>query len=81
MYSIFRNDGLRKQFAADAKTLVTTQVFSLFPALIVTQLFFHWKSFLLEFVGFLVTWFVIDLLVSLLRATLTGSAKAGPGGP
>jgi hypothetical protein len=27
-------------------------------------LFYHWKSFLLEFGGFLVTWFVIDFVVT-----------------
>ena len=52
MYSLLRNEPLRKQFAADAKTLLTTQALTLLPALLITQLFYHWKSFLLEFGGF-----------------------------
>ena len=66
MYSLLRNELLRRQLAADAK-LLTAQAASLLPALLITQLFYHWKSFLLEFGGFLVTWFVIDLVVSTAR--------------
>ena len=76
MYSIFRNDRLRRQLAADARTLATTQALSLFPALLITHLFFHWKSFLLEFAGFLATWFVIDIAVTTLRNMLTGRTSA-----
>jgi hypothetical protein len=64
MYSLLRNEALRRQFAADAKTLLATQTVTLLPALLVTQLFYHWKSFLLEFGGFLVTWLVIDFIVT-----------------
>ena len=64
MYSLLRNEPLRKQFSADAKTLLTTQAVTLLPALLITQLFYHWKSFLLEFGGFLVTWLVIDFVVT-----------------
>ena len=67
MYSLLRNETIRKQFAADARTLLTTQAASLLPALLITQLFYHWKSFLLEFGGFLVTWLVIDFAVTTLR--------------
>ena len=64
MYSLVRNEGLRKEIGRQAKTLLTTQAASLLPALVITQLYFHWKSFLLEFVGFLATWFVIDLVLT-----------------
>jgi hypothetical protein len=67
MYSILRNDALRNQLAAQARMLLTTQGLSLVPALLITQFFFHWKSFLLEFAGFLAVWFVIDLIVSVVR--------------
>ncbi len=81
MYSILRNDQLRRQFAADARTLLTTQVLSLLPALAITQIFFHWKSFLLEFAGFLAVWFVIDWIVaSLGKAIGRGAAPKGKGG-
>ena len=64
MYSLLRNEPLRKQFAADARTLLTTQALTLLPALLITHLFYHWKSFLLEFGGFLFTWLVIDFVVT-----------------
>jgi flagellar biosynthesis protein FliP len=67
MYSILRNEPLRRQLASDAGTLLITQAMTLLPALLITQLFYHWKSFLLEFLGFLVTWFVIDLVVTTVR--------------
>jgi hypothetical protein len=64
MYSLLRNKPLRKQIAADAKIILTTQIVTLLPALLITQMFYHWKSFILEFGGFLVTWFVIDFVVT-----------------
>jgi hypothetical protein len=78
MYSIMRNESLRRQMLGNARTLLTTQALSLLPALLITQLFYHWKSFLLEFVGFLVTWFVIDVIVTTVKEFLfpRGSASA-----
>jgi len=67
MYTLLRNEALRTQLAADARTLLTTQALTLLPALLITQFFYHWKSFLLEFGGFLVTWFVIDFVVTTVR--------------
>jgi hypothetical protein len=67
MYTLLRNEAFRKQLAADARTLLTTQALTLLPALLITQFFYHWKSFLLEFGGFLVTWFVIDFVVTTVR--------------
>jgi hypothetical protein len=78
MYSLLRDEGVRKQLMANARTLVTTQAVSLLPALLITQLFYHWKSFLLEFGGFLVTWFVLDFLVTTVR-DLCGRRSASPG--
>jgi asparagine N-glycosylation enzyme membrane subunit Stt3 len=80
MYSLLRNEPLRKQFAADAKTLLTTQALTLLPALLITQLFYHWKSFLLEFGGFLVTWFVIDLVVTSVYDLWRRNRSASPTG-
>jgi len=73
MYSLVRNEGLRKEIGRQAKTLLTTQAASLLPALVITQLYFHWKSFLLEFVGFLATWFMIDLVLTLVLGLLRRS--------
>lgn len=78
MYSLLRDEGVRKQLMANARTLLTTQAVSLLPALLITQLFYHWKSFLLEFGGFLVTWFVLDFLVTTVRE-LWGRRSASPG--
>lgn len=72
MYSLLRNEALRRQLAADTRTLLATQAVSLLPALLITQLFYHWKSFLLEFGGFLVTWFVIDFIVTTTLDALRG---------
>jgi hypothetical protein len=77
---LLRNEPLRKQVAADAKTILTTQALTLLPALLITQLFYHWKSFLLELGGFLVTWLVIDFVVTTVRDVLRirGSSSPGP---
>jgi len=77
MYSLLRNEGLRKELAGQARTLLTAQAASLLPALVITQLFYHWKSFLLEFVGFLATWFVIDLVLTLAIGLFRRSSKSG----
>lgn len=75
MYSLWRNDSVREQIKSNARVLFMSQALSMLPALLVTQIFFHWKSFLLEFAGFLATWFVIDFVlskvISLVRAALT----------
>lgn len=80
MYSLLRNAPLRKELATQARTLLTTQALTLIPALLITQLFYHWKSFLLEFVGFLVTWFVIDFVVATVRQLWLkrGASDSGP---
>ena len=71
MYALLRNEVIRKQLATEAPALLATQAMSLLPALLITQLFFHWKSFLLEFMGFLAVWFVIDLVVTTVRKVWT----------
>ena len=76
MYSLLRNEGLRKELAGQAKTLLTTQAASLLPALAIAQLYYHWKSFLLEFVGFLATWFVIDLVLTTVLGLWRRSSEA-----
>jgi hypothetical protein len=79
MYSLLRNAPLRKQVAADAKAILTTQALTLLPALLITQLFYHWKSFLLEFGGFLVTWFVIDFVVTTVLDLVWRRERNSPG--
>jgi hypothetical protein len=76
MYSLIRNQPLRKELARQAGTLLTTQAVTLIPALLIANFFYHWKSFLLEFGGFLVTWFVIDFIVSTARDLVGGGSRA-----
>jgi hypothetical protein len=81
MYSLLRNKPLRKEIATQARSLLTTQALTLLPALLITHLFFHWKSFLLEFGGFLVTWFVIDFVLTTARDLWRKIANASPSAP
>ncbi|MGD9879659.1 MAG: hypothetical protein AB7F22_19955 [Reyranella sp.] len=76
MYSLLRNKPLRNELASQARPLLASQALSLLPALVITNFFYHWKSFLLEFGGFLVTWLVIDLIVTTVRDLVRGRAGA-----
>lgn len=64
MYSVMRNAPVRREIVKQARTLLTSQALSLLPALVITHLFFHWKSFLLEFGGFVLVWFAIDFVLT-----------------
>ena len=50
--------------------------YQMLPALVITQLYFHWKSFLLEFVGFLAVWFAIDLVLTTLLGLFRPKSKS-----
>ncbi len=76
MYSLIRNEPLRKELSRQAGTLLTAQAVSLIPALLIANFFYHWKSFLLEFGGFVATWFVIDFVVTTIRDLVTGGTRA-----
>lgn len=78
MYSLMRNEPLRKQIASQAGTLLISQAASLLPALLIANFFFHWKSFLLEFGGFLVTWFVIDFVLTIALDVWRKMTKVSP---
>jgi hypothetical protein len=77
MYGLLRNEALRKELGNQALTLLTTQAASLGPALLIANFFYHWKSFLLEFAGFVVTWFVIDFVLTTVLELWRKSTKAG----
>jgi hypothetical protein len=57
MYSLIAHMPLRQLMVRHAPTLV--------GALAIAEVFYKWHSFLLEAAGFLVTWFVLDAVVSL----------------
>lgn len=60
MYSLIRTHSPR--------SFLLTQLPSLAAAFVIAELFFKWKSFSLECLGFLATWFVLDWVwASLLR--------------
>ena len=57
------------------RELMYRQAPTLLGALAIAEAFYKWHSFLLEAVGFLVTWFVLDAVAGVIaRATGTGPA-------
>ena len=59
MYTMFKHLPIR--------TMATTQAPALLIAFVIAELFYKWKSFALECLGFLVTWFVLDFVISTIR--------------
>jgi hypothetical protein len=59
MYALFRN--------ASLGALLSTQAPALLISLVVAELFFKWKSFALECLGFLALWFVLDAIFTAVR--------------
>lgn len=49
-------------------------------ALVVAEMFYKWKSFLLETAGFLITWYLLDATVSLVEKLLRKDKPARPPG-
>ena len=60
MYNMFRNGSL--------SVLLSAQAPSFLIAFVTAELFFHWKSFALECLGFLAVWFVLDALFTAVRS-------------
>jgi hypothetical protein len=60
MYTLIRN--------ASLGVLLSTQAPSFLISFVVAELFFKWKSFALECLGFLALWFVLDAVFSAVRA-------------
>ena len=60
MYTLLRNSSLG--------VLLTVQAPPLLISFAIASLFFKWKSFALECLGFLVLWFVLDAAFSLVHA-------------
>jgi len=60
MYTLIRN--------ASLGVLLSTQAPSFLISFVVADLFFKWKSFALECLGFLALWFVLDAVFSTVRA-------------
>jgi hypothetical protein len=60
MYTLIRN--------ASLGVLLSTQAPSFLISFAIAEMFFKWKSFALECLGFLALWFVLDAVFSALRA-------------
>ena len=60
MYTMLRNSSLR--------VLLSIQAPPLLISFAIASLFFKWKSFALECLGFLVLWFVLDAAFTAIRA-------------
>jgi hypothetical protein len=67
MYSMISRAPVRQLLRRDAPTMLA--------ALTVAELFYKWHSFTLEAGGFLVTWFVIDAVVTLVERAVTRAQR------
>ena len=63
MYTLIRT--------ASLGTLLSTQAPAFLIAFVTAELFFKWKSFALECLGFLALWFVLDAVFSTIRSMVT----------
>ncbi|MDE2080628.1 MAG: hypothetical protein KGI90_04685 [Burkholderiales bacterium] len=61
-----------------ARQLLLRQAPTLVGALAIAEMFYKWHSFLLETGGFLLTWFVLDALVSVIERAFARGARTGP---
>jgi hypothetical protein len=68
MYTLIRNGSLA--------ALLSTQAPALLISFVTASLFFKWKSFALECLGFLALWFVLDFLFTQVRALWLGRDSA-----
>jgi hypothetical protein len=71
MYTLFRS--------ASAGALLATLP-ALMISFVIAELFFKWKSFALECLGFLALWFVLDVIFSAVRAVWLRRTGATPAG-
>lgn len=69
MYALINRLPARQLLLRHAPTLV--------GALAIAEVFYKWKSFLLEGIGFLVTWYLLDALVSFLERKLGHQDRDG----
>jgi hypothetical protein len=71
MYSLIRS--------YSPKNFALTQLPSLVAAFVIAEFFFKWKSFSLECLGFLATWFVLDWCFSTVLRHFAPSVLERPG--
>jgi hypothetical protein len=70
MYSLISRLSTRQLLVRHAPTLV--------GALAIAEMFYKWRSFLLEAAGFLVTWYLLDALVAFLERRFARAPGSEP---
>jgi hypothetical protein len=70
MYTMLRNVSLG--------VLLSTQAPSFLIAFVTAELFFKWKSFALECLGFLALWFVLDAVFTTVRSMWLKHSETAP---
>jgi hypothetical protein len=68
MYALIARIPARQLLLRHAPTLV--------GALAIAEMFFKWRSFLLEAAGFLVTWYLLDAAVGFVERKVGGKGGA-----
>jgi hypothetical protein len=68
MYELIRNSSLR--------VLLTVQAPPMLISFAIASMYFKWKSFALECIGFLVLWFVLDLAYTVARTAWAKRAQS-----
>lgn len=64
-----------------ARQLLLRHAPTLIGALAIAEMFFKWKSFMLEAGGFLVTWYLLDAAVTFIEKALSKGEAAPPQRP
>jgi hypothetical protein len=59
MFTLLRN--------ITSREVIFTEAPSFFLSLLIAELFYKWHSFLLECIGFLVTWYCISFVFNMIR--------------
>ena len=65
MFPLLRNITSREVFLTEAP--------SFFLSLLIAELFYKWRSFVLEGMGFLVTWYCVSAIVHTIRNGCVGT--------
>ena len=65
-------------WSSPRRELLTRHLPGLVISFVIAELFYKWGSFALECIGFLATWFVIDLVFAMLTGKLSSSDTTKP---
>lgn len=71
MYTLVKSTSL--------SNLLITQAPALLASFIIAELFYKFHSFTLECLAFLITWFIVDAVITAVRSRLNKSSESSPG--